>query len=194
MSMRVRRAVWTAVLVAAVAPLAVSAQGGDRRAPGDRAQLEERVRAQMGRVMRERLGLTDEQATRLSEVTQNFENERRELFSLERAARRRVEALLLEGGTNQDEARELITRMGDLREREARLFREEQEALLDVLTPLQVLRLQELRQDLGRRIRALGGRDGQPRAGAGQGGNHGGRAGGGAQPRRVPPPGGAPGI
>jgi Spy/CpxP family protein refolding chaperone len=193
MSGRFGRLLLAAVLTAALTPLAGSAQGGDRRAPGDRAQLEERVRAQMARVMRERLGLTEEQAARLSEVAASFEGRRRELFSMEQATRRRVEALLLEGGTDREEARELITRMGELREEEARLFRDEQEGLLEVLTPIQVLRLQDLRQDLGRRIRALGGRDGQPGNGGGPGPERGGRIDG-PQPRRGAPPGGARGI
>jgi hypothetical protein len=66
--------------------------------------------------------------------------------------------------------------MWELRREEAELFREEQEALLDVLTPIQVLRLQELRQDLGQRIRALGG-------------GRGGRPGSGVSPSRGPGPG-----
>ncbi|MBM4185338.1 MAG: hypothetical protein FJ207_14170 [Gemmatimonadetes bacterium] len=196
MRVRLRRLIVGVVLLLAASPLGASAQGGAQRRPsGDRAQLEERVRAQMGRVMRERLGLTEEQATRLSEVTQEFEEERREIFALEQATRRRVQALLLEGGTDQDEARELIARMGELREREARLFRDEQDTLLDVLTPVQVLRLQELRQDLGQRIRALGGRDGQPPGGAGgRGSGRDGRTNGGPPGRRGGPPGGGPGI
>jgi Spy/CpxP family protein refolding chaperone len=111
--------------------------------------------------MRERLGLDDAEAERLSEVVRGFDDRRRELFTQEQEARRRVETVLRDGGD--DEARGLITRMWELRQEEARLFREEQEALLDVLTPIQVLRLQELRQDLGQRIRALGGgRGGRP--------------------------------
>lgn len=166
------------------ASLQAQTGGQGRRGGGDRAQLEERVRAQMGRVMRERLGLDEEQAAQLSAVVQDFDGQRRELFALEQATRRRVEALLLEGGTDQGEARELITRMGELREQEAELFRSEQEALLEVLTPVQVLRLQGLRQDLGQRIRALGGRNGEP--GGGRGPARGGRIGG------MAPPGGAP--
>jgi Spy/CpxP family protein refolding chaperone len=182
-----RRTFLTALLAVALAP-----QQGEAQA--DRAQLEERVRAQMARVMRERLGLTEEQATRLSEVTQSYENQRRELFNQEQAARRRVEAVLLEGLNDQDEARELISRMGELREREASLFRAEQDALLDVLTPVQVLRLQELRQDFGRRIRALGGPDGDRGRGVGPGARSG-RTGGGAQQRRGSgAPGGGAGI
>jgi len=162
-----------AALVAVVAaPLGLHAQAPEGRRSGqDREQLEQRIRAQMGRMMRERLGLDEEQAAALAAVVQDFEGRRRELFGLEQAARRRVEALLLEGGDNEAEARELMDRTAELRLREAELFAAEQEALLGVLTPVQVLQLQELRQDLGRRIRALGGgrdgrgdaRDGRPR-------------------------------
>jgi Spy/CpxP family protein refolding chaperone len=180
-----------ALLVATLAPSVVAAQrGGSGRQDGDRAQLEQRVRAQMGRLMRERLGLDEAEAERLSEVVQSFEGRRRELFAREQATRLRVQALLEDGG-DQDEAQELITRMWELRRDEAELFREEQEALLDVLTPVQVLRLQELRQDLGRRIRALdGGRGGRP--GFAPGSNRGGTGPGarGGQGRRgsVGPP------
>ena len=191
MSVRLGATALAAAMVVAWAPLSTDAQVPNRR--GDREQLEQRVRAQMGRVMRERLGLSEEQATRLSAVVEDFDGQRRELFQLEQATRRRVEALLLEGGDDQDEARELIGRMGELREQEAELFRAEQEALLDVLTPVQVLRLQELRQDLGRRIRALGGRNGQPGTGRGSGLPRGGRTGPGLAPGRGAPSGGAPG-
>lgn len=190
MRIRLRAMALGAVLVVAWGPLSVDAQVPNRRGD-DRAQLEQRVRAQMGRVMRERLGLSEEQSTQLSAVVEDFEGQRRELFQLEQATRRRVEALLLEGGNDQDEARELIGRMWELREQEAELFRTEQEALLDVLTPVQLLRLQELRQDLGQRIRALGGRNGQP--GAGSGPARGGRIGGGLAPGRGAPSGGTPG-
>ena len=145
-------------------------QGGRRGGmPADRTQLEQRIRAQMGRMMRQRLGLDDDQAAKLSTVVQNFDGQRRELLNQEEATRRRVEALLLEGGTDQTEARELVGRMSDLRIQEAQLFQSEQQALLEVLTPTQVLQLQQLRQDIGRRIRALGGPNGGPNGGRGPG-------------------------
>jgi len=161
-------AMWTlGVCVALASPPPAEGQRtpprpGDGRGP-DREMLEQRVRAQMGRMMRQRLGLNEEEAARLSEVVQDFDGRRRELLRLEQATRRRVEALLLEGGEDAAEGRELLERMSDLRVREAELFREEQEALLDVLTPVQVLELQTLRQELGQRIRTLrGGRGGRP--------------------------------
>jgi Spy/CpxP family protein refolding chaperone len=145
----------------------------------------------MGRLTRERLGLDEAESQRLSEVMQSFESRRRELFGQEQETRRRVEALIRAGGSDQDEAREVITRMWELRAEEAELFREEQEALLDVLTPVQVIRLQELRQELGERIRAIGGGRGGGGRGFGPGGSRGGRQGprglNGAPPLGVPP-------
>ena len=159
------------VLLASPRVLDAQAPQGGRQGRPDREQLEQRVRAQMGRMMQERLGLDDEQAATLAAVVQDFEGRRRELFGLEQATRRRVEALLLEGGDDEVEAQQLMDRMVELRQQDAELFAAEQEALLAVLTPVQVLRLQELRVDLGRRIRALrggrggpgDGRDGRPR-------------------------------
>ena len=135
----------------------LDAQRGGRRGGGtqDRAELEQRVRAQMSRMMKQRLGLTDEQAERLAEVTQSFEGRRRELARSEQATRRRVEALMLEGGDDDVEAVELLERMTELRSQEASLFMDEQVALLEVLTPVQVLRMQSMRNQLGQRIRAL---------------------------------------
>jgi Spy/CpxP family protein refolding chaperone len=155
-------------LVAAVAavvatPAALAAQAPDGRRGGqDREQLEQRIRAQMGRMMQERLGLDEDQAAILATVVQDFEGRRRELFGLEQATRRRVEALLLEDSDDEAEAQQLLDQMAELRLREAELFAAEQAALLDVLTPVQVLQLQELREDLGRRIRALRGGRGGP--------------------------------
>jgi hypothetical protein len=51
--------------------------------------------------------------------------------------------------------------MADLRKEEAATFEAEQAGLLEILSPVQVLRLQALRAEVGRRIRALrGGRGG----------------------------------
>lgn len=146
---------------------------GRRGSNQDRAQLEQRVRSQMDRMMRDRLDLTDDQADDLSALSQTFEGRRRELARSEQATRRRVEALMLEGGEDEEEARELLSRMSNLRDREAALFREEQDALLGILTPVQVLNMQNMRQQIGRRIRALrGGRGddmGSPRRRGGGG-------------------------
>jgi len=144
-------------VVVALAALPQSALG--QRSPDarpDRAEIEQRIRAQMGRMMQERLGLDEEEAAHLSEVVQAFEGRRRDLARREFETRRQVEDLVRNGGQDRV-ARELLEAQSELRLEEARLFAEEQEALLEVLTPAQVLELQDLRQDLGRRIRALRG-------------------------------------
>ena len=142
-----------------VIPTGVQAQNRNDRSQ-DRQQMEQRFRRQTARMIQQRLGLDDVTSQALSEVIRGFDGRRRELGRAEMAVRRRVEALLLEGEEDGAEAEELLERTIELRAEEARLFADEQEALLDVLRPVQVLQLQSLREDLGRRIRALRGRDG----------------------------------
>jgi hypothetical protein len=142
-------------------PMAADAQRPRRGSEQSRLELEQRVRARMARVIQQRLGLDEQQADTLSAVVADFDARRRELARQDLAIRRRVEALMLEGGENQTEARALLQRMADLRTEEAATFEAEQAGLLEILSPVQVLRLQALRAEVGRRIRALrGGRGG----------------------------------
>jgi hypothetical protein len=150
------------VLLGAFLVLPSAADAQRRRGdPADREQLEQRIRAQMGRMMQERLGLDDAEAAQLSEVVASFDARRRELAVREQATRRRVDALARASAPEQ-EALQVVRLQAELRTEEAALFRAETDALLGILTARQVLQLQELREDLGRRIRDLrgGGRDG----------------------------------
>ncbi|MGB1780281.1 MAG: hypothetical protein ACPHQP_12050 [Longimicrobiales bacterium] len=153
------RLVAALVTALVLVPPGVQAQSRSDR-PQDRQQMEQRFRRQMARMIEERLGLNDAESQALSEVIRGFEGRRLELRRVEMAVRRRVEALMLEGGDDEAEADGLLSRMIELRAEEARLFAEEQAALLEVLSPVQILQLQSLREELGRRIRALRGRDG----------------------------------
>ncbi len=156
-----------------------------RRGQGpERMELERRVRARMAEMIREQLGLSEEEEARLDETVRGFEEQRRQVGRQEQALRRRVEALMLEGGQDQAEAAELLERMSALRIQEAALFQAEHEALLQVLTPVQVLRLVNLREQLGQRIRRLRGQPGR------RDGRGGGRGRGGGDVR----PGGSPGA
>ena len=73
-----------------------------------------------------------------------------------------------------DEARRLILEARALRETETQLMHDEEERLLTVLQPSQVLLLQFLRDQFGGRIRSLGDRDGQNPFGGRGGGPQGG--------------------
>ncbi len=123
----------------------------------------------MARMAQEQLGLTEEQSGQLSAVVTEFEGRRNELGRAEEAARRRVEALMLEGGEDESEAMDLLSRMIELRRAESDLFAEEQTALLEVISPFQVLQLATLREELGRRIREIRGEGGGPGRGPGRG-------------------------
>jgi Spy/CpxP family protein refolding chaperone len=181
-------------LVAALLSLTVVVPLAAQRGPpttgrrgGDRAELEQAVRARMGEMMQQRLGLSEEEGARLSETVADFDAQRRQVGSQERALRLRVEALMLEGASDQAEAAELLQRMSDLGFEEAELGRAEQEALLEILTPLQVLRLHQMREQLGQRIRRLRGQSGRG-DGRGDGRRGGGNGRGGSD---VPLPGGS---
>jgi Spy/CpxP family protein refolding chaperone len=116
-------------------------------------------------MIQQRLELTDEEALRLGEVMEGFLESRQQLQREEQALRQRVSAVLLEGGPSGEEAAGLLDRLLELREREMSLFRSEQEALRDLLTPYQVLQFHALREQLNERVRALGQQPGMRRRG-----------------------------
>lgn len=137
--------------------------------PGNREQLEERIRARFGEMVKQRLGLNDEQAHQLNETVRTFQGDRMDLFRDEQALRKRVEALMLEGASDQAEAKELLDQMAALRVREAQLSASEQDKLLTFLSPVQVLQFQAMREEMGRRIQRLRGGPGGPPGGDGEG-------------------------
>jgi hypothetical protein len=122
-----------------------------------RHELERRVRARYGEMMKERLGLSGEQAERLGQTVDSFADRRQRFVADEQALRRRIEAMLLEQDPTDEEASSLLARMQDLHVEEAELFQDEQEALLQVLTPVQLVRFHAMRDQLGQRIQQLRG-------------------------------------
>lgn len=169
-------------LAGAVAILAISGvdhalvaqdRGSDRsRSSEERAELEQRFRAQMNRMLKERLAITDAEFTRLNEVLRPYDERRRDLGREERSIQRETEDFIVQGGADEDAAQALLARLAQLRVRESALFQEEQDALLELLTPLQVLQLHSFREQMGERIRQLRGRrddNGRRRRGGGGG-------------------------
>jgi len=137
------------------------------RSGEERARLEERMRARVAEIMRTRIGIDREDEARLSAIAEEFEGRRRALRAEERETRQQIEAFVRAGRTDDPQAARLLDRALGIRTREADLVREEQARLLQVLSPTQLLQFNELRLELGRRIRALrndagsGGRDGR---------------------------------
>jgi Spy/CpxP family protein refolding chaperone len=149
----------------------VGAQVPGRRM--DREQLEQRVRERMAHMIQERLQLSDEEGSRLNQVMDELHDQRRQLRTEERALRQRLQGYVQAHEVDQDEARAIVMRMAELREEEAHLFRTEQERLLEILTPDQLLTLNRLRDQMSQRLRELRGqrpgRNGPPPGGSGRG-------------------------
>lgn len=135
--------------------------------PAQRDSLEARVRARMAQVMRNQLGLTDEQVRRLQATNGRFEGQRRELFEQERRVRIELRAAIELGDSTQN------ARIGPLLDRTIQLQRErldlleaEQKELATFLTPLQRARLYGFEEQMRRRVQEMreGGarRDGGP--------------------------------
>ena len=139
---------------------------GGRRGPPppERAGLQQRVRVRMDEMIRERLDLTEEEWEEIGDEARDFEQERGALMRQEQALRLRVDVLILEGSEDDEEAGEILDRLITLRRQELGLFQREQERLLEILSPSQLVRFQNMREQLGEQIRRLrGGRDGPGR-------------------------------
>ena len=161
----------------------VAQRGGGR---GSRADMELRIQARFDNLVREDLDLGDDQMRRFQEAVGDFANRRRDFAQRERGTRARVGRL---GGPGrgqeltEEEASAILAEMVELGDQEATLLREEQEALLSILSPQQVVRYIVMRQRFGDQIRGVRGRGGP---GRGRGPQQGRRQG--QPPPEVDPP------
>lgn len=129
--------------------------------PGERApELARRVQQQFERRIRNELGLTEDEFQEVQAAVAAFRPRRVALNGEERTLRAQAQLLIRQGGegdADQLRARGILEGIQDLREAEAALAREEEERLAELLTPMQLLRYQVLRQQLAERIRQLQG-------------------------------------
>lgn len=139
-----------ALVVGGAAPLA--AQAPDRAQ--NRVELERRVRQAFVNRLRQELRLTPDEISALEEVIRWSEAERQAVAAESRALTERVTEYLRSGGTEQT-ALTLLEERSAIQSREAQLFGEEQERLLEVMSAPQVVRFYVIRDDLNDRIRRL---------------------------------------
>jgi len=143
------------------------AQDGNPGRPG-RQEMVRRIQERFQNRLAEELELDREERAFLTEVFAEFGEARAELLPQRRALAAEVPEFM-SGDRDDDHAMELIERLRDLRQQEASLLIEEENRLLEVLRPSQVLQLQSLRDQFGNQIRRLGspgGRDGRGPRGA----------------------------
>ena len=146
----------------------VAQRGGDQQpgGAGQREEMELRIQARFDNLVREALSLTDDQVEQLEGVVEDFRDQRVDFSQRERSTRARVGRLGVRGGgaeLTEQEASEILAEMLELSGDEATLFREEQEAFLQILSAPQVVRFIVMRQQFGDRIRRLRGGGGPGR-------------------------------
>lgn len=172
--MTIHRWTWTLVLGAVMGAPVGPGAGAAQQGPPGRMEMERRVWARFGEVIRERLDLTADEQRRLGEVLRSYQEQREALALREAQLRRRIvtQGVLGPGGAgpllSDEQAREILSEWGAVWDEERRLVQEEQGALLEILTPAELVRLYALREALNDRVRGFR-RRGPPGTGAGGG-------------------------
>jgi len=153
------RFLWAALVVAPLTPAgAQRADTSSMRADSLRHRIEQRFAARV----QERLGLTNEQATKLGATSREFDRRRRELALRERQIREAVGGQLQPGvAANQDSVAKLTDALIQLRMTEAQNAREELKQQSGYLTPVQRARLYVIRERFSHRIKEVHGHRGK---------------------------------
>lgn len=163
-----------ALLLALPMPIAVGAQelpnGRPRELARDRPALEREFRERLGRVVRDRLGLNDEQMRDLELANRKFETQRRSTLMREREIRTALRTELgAEDRANQERVGQLLDDMLRLQRQRLALHEDEQRELARFLTPVQRAKYFGLQEQMRRRMEDMrsqketGMREGPPR-------------------------------
>lgn len=147
---------WAMLVLVPLSPAAAQrADSTSPRADSLRHRIEERFASRV----QERLGLTNEQAAKLSVTSREFDRRRGELRARERQIREAVAAQLQPGvAANQDSVAKLTDALIQLRISQAQLAREELKEQSKYLSPVQRARLYVMRERFSHRVKEVHGR------------------------------------
>jgi hypothetical protein len=122
----------------------------------DRAQLEQRVKVQMVRVLRDQVGLNEAQITHVQELSQRIEEQRLSLNRLEQQARisLREEVLLADTSRNAVVA-QLIDQIIKAQDQKTALLATEQKELATFMTPMQRAKVFGIEDLIRRRVNEM---------------------------------------
>lgn len=151
------------VLIACLLSLGALSTGAEAQrpdsAPSHRQALEQRVRRRMATVVKERLGLSDDQMRRLGEVNRDIEGQRRLLTQQERDLRVGLRAELIRGDSaSQDRVARLVDQLIEVQRRRIDLLSREQRALAAFMTPVQRAQYLAIQDQVRRRMEEMRGR------------------------------------
>ena len=138
-----------------ILPALASAQSATSPAV-DRAQLEQRVKVQMVRVLREQVGLNEAQIAHVQDISRRIEEQRQSLNRLEQQARisLREEVLLADTSRNPIVA-QLIDQMLNAQSRKGELLATEQKELATFMSPMQRAKVFGIEDLIRRRVNEM---------------------------------------
>ena len=121
-----------------------------------RAELEDEVRRGFARAVRERVGLNDDQMSKLGSATRKYENQRRQTQMDERDARMKLQALVLVGSdADSTRIKQFISQLIDVRKRRLQIDEAEQKELASIMSPMQLARFLGLQEQVRRRLEQM---------------------------------------
>lgn len=146
-----------AVLFLMTSAAPVMAQQAQAPAQNERrAMLEQRLRERTGAIVKQRLGLTDAQMTRLQATNKQFESQRTALMTRERDVRRQLRLEILSGDSaNQNQVSQLLDQAMQLERQRLDLQQNEQRELSKFMTPVQRAKLFGLQNELRKRAQEM---------------------------------------
>jgi hypothetical protein len=121
-----------------------------------RARLEMEVRRNFARLVRQRVGLTDAQMTRLIPVTQKYEQQRRQIQMQERNARINLQTAMRDEQTA--DPRQLEQHMQTLigvHKQRAALIEAEHRELGEFMSPVQLVKFMALQEQVRRNLEQM---------------------------------------
>jgi hypothetical protein len=138
-----------------------------QQAPGAnprRAELEQRLRERTGEIVKRRLGLTDDQMSKLQATNKDFEKQRMDLMARERTTRQMLRAQVMMGDSaNQTKVSQLLDQSVQIQRQRLDLLQSEQKELGRFLTPVQRAKYLGLQTEMRQRAQQM--RNGQMRNG-----------------------------
>lgn len=125
-------------------------------AGAQRQAAEQRIRQQLWQVAKTRVGFTDEQMSRLEQVSQRYDGRRRALNQQERAQREALRGEMLSDSTaNQANIAAALDQIHQIQRQRVEMQAEEQKEWGTFMTPLQRAKYMALQDQLRRRLQEL---------------------------------------
>lgn len=148
----------TGLLALCAAMLAAAALPAQQVAPDNprRAQLEEQLRMRIAGMIKERVGLDDDQLQRLGRVNEGMDTRRRALVEQERDIRIGLrQEVMLEQSSDQQRVARLLDQLLAVQRQRLELVHEEQRALAEFMTPVQRAKYMAVQEQVHRAVEEM---------------------------------------